>query len=218
MEKVLILFNQTQLFTYTEVTNCLVRWMQYYGNRVGYKQVGLWSDFIYNQEIDRAIVEGYDYIFQFDNDMTAEPELLEDLLKLEAHCAGPLFFSRSKPHVAQVWLAVLDEKGEVDHYNQLQKPLIKLAINLKRTIYTDLRATGMTLFKLESLAQLEKPYGQSKPNKNIPNAWDGWDMDVTWKITKKFGNDSVMTLCDPKYNVKHHGLVGIGQEEYLHGH
>lgn len=207
-----------QPVTFTAVMENLIEWFTYYKNHpeieLVYRRAGLWSDMIYNKEIEKATLEGFSHLFQFDCDMTANPKLLEDLLALDTVCAGPLFFSRNKPNEPQCWM-IKDISGSISHYIKFGGvEYFENAYTNKLVLNTDVRATGLTLFRLKDLHCFGPNYGVNKPNKFIFDAWDGWDVDITWKITKKYGVGSVQTICDLDHKVKHYGVQAVTEEDY----
>jgi len=216
--RVLVLFNQRQDNTITEVAINFAEWMAYYeaheSLEVDFKRVGLWSDQSYNNEIKWAIGADYDYIFQYDCDMTARPQLLGALIKAKKECIGALFFQRDYPHKPQIWQMDLDERGQIDmFYEYTNKQFILDAIRNKDIIQTDARGTGMTLFNVDALNSIGFPYGETVVNKRLITIWNGWDMTLCAKFKIKFGG--VWNLCDNQYDVKHWQYIGVNETNYI---
>lgn len=206
MKKVLVAFVQLQDFTLTDVSLNLIQWAQYYKNHpeldVEIRRFRYWGfEHNFNRSMKEAIEEGFDYLFQFDADMIGEPCILERLVAHDKECVGVLFFERGHLHYPRLWNVEQDTDGEIKKFWNVNPVDLIEAINKKELVKSDTRASGFTLFKCEAMKQIDYPFGEIKPNRNLANEINGYDVDVTWKLTKKFGG--VWTDPSPDFNVKH---------------
>lgn len=213
MTKVLCAVVQLQDATLTDVSFNLIAWASYFANhptlRVDIKRFNTYPfERNFNDIVRYGIDNDYDYIFQYDADMVGNRTIIEKLISYDKECVGCLFFSRYVPHKTQAWMIKTDLNGEIDHATEYEPYFWKQAILNRELIKTDVRAGGFTLFKVSALKSLTYPYAEFKPNKRKPFHVHGIDLDITWKLTKKFGG--VWTDCDRALEVKHLAFQGIG--------
>lgn len=214
MTKVLLLFNQGEKTTLTDVAMCLLDWVKYYSTHPTIKldvvKERLWCDLKYNLAINAAIACGYDYIFQYDSDMIGDARTIQWLIERDKECVGTLFFNRNYPYEPQMW-DVIEKDGE-KYFKQFGRDTISNAVQEGQLMATSIRATGFTLFKMSAVKEIGYPFGESTPNQKIKHVINGWDSDFTKKISDRFG--AVYTDCDLKYGTKHISYVGVDHKFY----
>lgn len=206
MKKVLCAFIQLQDFTLTDVTMNLIEWAGHFAKLEGLQvDIKRFSQYPFERnfnEICRYAIENeYDYIFQYDADMTGNKGLIEKLVSHDVECVGALFFSRQFPHKPQFWNVERDDSGDIKSFLCAKIESVKEAMRERQLLMSDVRGGGFTLFKVSALKNLSYPYAQFKPNAQNPYWVNGIDVDVTNKLSKLFGG--VYTDCDPLLDVKH---------------
>lgn len=210
MKRVLLVFNNLMDFTLTDVTMCLCDWVKYYAShetiQVDLYRANKWGfERNFNEFVRYAIENNYDYFFQYDADMTGHPKIIERLIAHDKECVGCLYLSRKAPHAAQVWN--IKEINSARAFQEFHPDKIMRHIKEGLLIKSDVRASGFTLFKTEAIKDFDYPYGESKPNVLDKHSIDGFDMDITKKISDKYG--SVWTDCSLENEVCHISNINI---------
>lgn len=217
--RVLCALVQLQDNTLTDVAMNLVAWQKHFATRPNGLDIDIvrFSQYPFERNLNEifryAIEKEYDYVFQYDADMLGDERIIERLVAHDKEVVGCLFFSRKAPHVPQLWNVVADEQGEIKSYLMCSDPKgIAKGVELKQLVKTDVRAGGFTLTKVSVLKELSYPYAEFKPIKDVPFMVHGIDMDVCWKITKKYGG--VWTDFNPENKVRHITFHQVSENDF----
>lgn len=202
-KKVMVAFNNLQDNTMTDVVFCLLEWQKYYANHptieIEIFRCKKWGfEHNFNEFMRYAVENNFDYVFQYDCDMVGDKTVLERLISHDKEAVGCLYYSR-KDRRPQYWKATGEK--DIDMFWEYSYEQVLEAIDKKTIIPSDVRASGFTLFKVSAIKELEYPYGEMKPNNKVPFSINGFDMDITWKLSRKFG--AVWTDPDPELKVYH---------------
>lgn len=213
--RVLCALIQLQDFTLTAVTMNLIKWQRYFATlphlKVDIERFNQYPfERNFNEIVRYAIDNDYDYLFQYDADMIGNRTIIEKLISHNKECVGCLFFSRLSPHKPQLWNTHKLPSGKISFFDELTAPSIKNAVLNRALVKTDTRAGGFTLFKVSALKEFTYPYAEFKANASRPYEVNGIDIDLTYKITQKFGG--VYTDCDRGLEVEHIALQGVSYE------
>lgn len=201
----------------TDVVFCLLEWQKYYANHpeieIEIYRCNKWGfEHNFNEFMRYGIENGFDYVFQWDCDMVGDVKVLERLISHDKECVGCLYYSR-KDRRPQFWKAE-GEREDIEMFYEYAPEFIEEAIRDKKLIPSEVRASGFTLFKAQAVKELGYPYGIMRKNKKIEYAINGFDMDITWKMSRRFGN--VWTDPDPELKVFHITNHRIGVLEGIH--
>lgn len=217
--KVLCAFIQLQDNTLTDVAMNLISWQKHFNSKPQGLDVDIvrFSDYPFQRNLNEvfryAINENYDYVFQYDADMLGDARIIERLVAHNKEVVGCLFFSRQKPHLPQLWDVVPTVDGEIDHFMACpDKDFIQDQIKNNGLVRTDVRSGGFTLFKTSALKEFKYPFAEFKPIPNIPYMVHGIDMDICWKITKRFGG--VWTDFNPENRVRHITFKHVSEDDF----
>lgn len=213
--KVLLAFNNLMDFTMTEVSLCLCEWVKYYATHPDIEltvyRANKWGfERNFNEFIRYAVEGGFDYFFQYDADMTGDPRIIERLMLHDKEAVGCLYFSRTGSHAPQLWN--VDYTQGKRYYCQFNPETVAYWVKNSILVPSDVRASGFTLFKTDIVKAFGYPYGEHRKNDLDPYAIDGFDMDLTYKISRKYG--AVWTDCSLENQVRHWTFAPVTAVHY----
>jgi len=199
----MVAFNNLQDHTITDVVFCLLDWQRYYASHPDIEieifRCRKWGfEHNFNEFMRYGVENGFDYVFQYDCDMVGDKIVIERLVSHDKEAVGCLYYSRTDRR-PQYWKA--EGKEDIEMFWEYGCDQVIEAIEKKEIIPSDVRASGFTLFKVSALKELSYPYGEMKTNKKLPYSINGFDMDITWKLSRKFG--AVWTDPSPDLKVYH---------------
>lgn len=105
-----------------------------------------------------AIKEGYDYIFWWDDDMLAEPNIVYNLWKHQKDIVSAMYFIRSQPHAMYAYRTENLDDLETFKSVTLKERDKFIKDNGHGLIEVDATGTGCTLMKVDIVKDMPKPW------------------------------------------------------------